>query len=171
MIRSRLAREKATNILSMYQINEAPIDVEFIAKQLSFEVHLFSFPDEISAAIKTIGSLKVIGVNDKHPKARQRFSVAHELGHYLSGHEEFDEDKRAFVDPSKKFLNPQFRQEEEADEFAAELLMPESLLTQDVLTNHLDLPELVKKYEVSEQAMTIQLVNLKLPFNQKKKQS
>jgi Zn-dependent peptidase ImmA (M78 family) len=169
MIRSRLAREKAANILSMYQINETPIDVEFIAKQLGFEVHPFSFPDEISAAIKTIGSLKVIGINDKHPKTRQRFSIAHELGHYLSGHEEFDEDKRAFVDPSKKFLNPQFRQEEEADEFAAELLMPETLLTQDVLANHLDLPELAKKYEVSEQAMTIQLVNLKLPFNQGKK--
>lgn len=167
MIRSRLAREKANNILSMYQINEAPIDVEFIAKQLGFEVHPFDFPNEISAAIKIIGSLKVIGVNNKHPKTRQRFSVAHELGHYLSGHEEFDEEKRAFVDPSKKYLSPQFKQEEEADEFAAELLMPEPLLNQDVLENHLDLSELAEKYEVSEQAMTIQLVNLKLPFNQK----
>ena len=166
MIRSRLDREKATNIFSMYQITEAPVDVEFIAKQLGFEVHPFDFPNEISAAIKTIDSLKVIGVNSSHPKTRQRFSIAHELGHYLSGHEEFDEEKRAFVDPSKKYLSPQFKQEEEADEFAAELLMPESLLNIDVLENHLTLTELAEKYEVSEQAMTIQLVNLKLPFNQ-----
>jgi len=168
MIRSRLAREKANNILSMYKISEAPIDVEFIAKQLGFEVHPFDFPNEISAAIKIIDSLKVIAFNSKHPKTRQRFSIAHELGHYLSGHEDFDEEKRAFVDPSKKYLSPQFKQEEEADEFAAELLMPESLLNFDVFENHLDLSELAEKYEVSEQAMTIQLVNLKLPFNQKK---
>jgi Zn-dependent peptidase ImmA (M78 family) len=52
--------------------------------------------------------------------------------------------------------------EKEADEFAAELLMPESMLKIDVLQNRLKAEELAKKYQVSEQALWIQLVSLKL---------
>lgn len=95
------------------------------------------------------------------PEVRQRFSVAHKLGHYLSGHENFSHEK-TFIDRDKKYLDPQHRQEEEADEFAAELLMPESMLKTDVLFNKLDASALAKKYNVSEQAMWIQLINLKL---------
>ena len=167
MIKSRIAREKAHSILRMYGINEAPINIDDICSQLGFKIAFVELSDKASAAIKIDGEKKAIIVNSKHSKNRQRFSMAHELGHYLGGHEDFDDEQRTHIDPSKKYLNPQYRQEEEADEFAAELLMPDFLLKVDVIENKLTLSELATKYKVSEQAMTIQLVNLELPFNHK----
>ena len=84
----------------------------------------------------------------------------------MSGHESFTHEKKIFVEPDKKYLDPQHRQEEEADEFAAELLMPESMLKKDMLENKFDTATLAKKYNVSEQAMWIQLINLKLASKQ-----
>ena len=119
MIRSRLAREKAHNILSMYKISEPPIDVIKIANMLGFQVIPFDFPDTTSAVIRIKGSSKVIGVNKNQAGVRQRFSIAHELGHFLSGHENFTHEKKIVVEPDKKYLDPQHRQEEEAEEQAA----------------------------------------------------
>lgn len=166
MIRSRLAREKAHNILSMFKITILPIDVEKIANLLDFKVLLFDFPETMSGVIKIQEAKKVIAVNKNMPVVRQRFTIAHELGHYLSGHSNFSHERETFVDPDKKYLDPRHRDEEEADEFAAELLMPDYLLKKDVLENKLSATELAKKYEVSEQAMWLQLINLKLAVYQ-----
>lgn len=168
MIHSRLAREKAHNILLMYRIIEPPIDVEKIATLLDFKVIPFDFPETMSAVIKIDGTKKVIAFNKNKPEVRQRFSIAHELGHYLSGHNNFSHEKEVFVDREKKYLDPYHRDEEEADEFAAELLMPETILKKDVLENRLDAATLAKKYNVSEQAMWLQLINLKLATEQSK---
>lgn len=166
MIHSKVAREKADNIIEMFFIDEAPIDVFGIAEKLGFIVDKVDLPNEIPAKIEAHEDIKVIFINKNHSLTRQRFSVGHELGHYLSGHENFNIETRIGVVDDKKYLNPQYQQEYEADDFAAELLMPKKILKIDVLENKLTLQELVEKYEVSEQAMTIQLVNLKLPFNQ-----
>lgn len=168
MIHYKIAREKARNILLMYRIIQAPIDIKKIAKLLGFEIVPFDFPDTISAVIRINGTTKVIGVNKNHVEARQRFSIAHELGHYLSGHENFTHEKKIVVDPERKYLDPQYREEQESDDFAAELLMPESMLKKDVLEKDIEVSELAKKYDVSEQAMLIQLVNLKLVPGAKK---
>lgn len=146
----------------MYRVTHAPIDIKKIANLLGFEIVPFDFPDTISAVIRINGVAKAIGVNKNHPETRQRFSIAHELGHYLSGHENFTHEKKIVVDPERKYLDPQFRDEQEADDFAAELLMPESMLKKDALEKDIEISDLAKKYDVSEQAMLIQLVNLKL---------
>lgn len=162
MIRSKLAREKAHNIFSMFKITEPPVNVISISEGLGFRVIPHDFPETMSAIIFIEDKIKAIGVNKNHPMTRQNFSIAHELGHYLSGHEDFSYEKKAFIEKNKPYLDPSHRDEEEANEFAAELLMPSFLLKKDVLENKLDIQSLAKKYEVSEQAMTIQLINLKL---------
>lgn len=168
MIRSRAARKKALSILQMYGIEEPPINVVKIAELLGIQVEQFDFPESIPATLQTAGSGKqIIGVNKKNPKNRQRFSVAHELGHYLSGHKNYTHEK-VITDPTKRYLDPHYRQEEEANEFAAELLMPEFMLKQDILVKHMNISDLAKKYLVSEQAMTIQIVNHKLAAGQGK---
>lgn len=168
MIRYHIARDKAHSILSMYKIIEPPVPVEKIAKLLGFEVEPFDFPDSISAVIRIKGTIKVIGVNKNQAETRQRFSIGHELGHYLSGHENFDHEKKIVVDPEKKYLDPQYRAEQEADEFAAEILMPEFMLKKYVEEEKLDTPSLAEKFNVSDQAMLIQLINLKLTPNTNK---
>lgn len=155
------ARGKAQSIIKMYNINNPPVNVEEIAEQLGYKVVPFDFPDNISAITKIIDGVKVIGVNQNHHPLRRRFSVSHELGHFLCGHETYTHET-TLVEPEKKYMDPRYQQEKEADEFAAELLMPELMLKVDVLQNRLKAEELAKKYQVSEQALWIQLVSLKL---------
>lgn len=166
MIRSRLAREKAHSILSMYRVTEPPVDVINISNRLGFTVIPFDFPETMSAVIKIEGDKKIIAVNKNKPEVRQRFSIAHELGHYLSGHDNFSHENETHVERDKKYLDPHHREEEEADEFAAELLVPESMVKNDVLVNKLDAVTLAKKYNVSQPAMWLQLINLELAVEQ-----
>lgn len=162
MIRSRESRRKAQAILEMLAVTRAPVDVTEVAKKLGFEVHEHDFPDTTSAVLVIEGDIKAIGVNRSHALVRQRFSIAHELGHFLHGHGDFADSTATFEDGSYNYADPQNRQEMEANEFAAELLMPESFLKADIGNIGLDVPTLAKKYQVSERAMWIQLINLKL---------
>ena len=114
------------------------------------------------------GSL-VIGVNSSHPETRQRFTIAHELGHVLLHKEE-----SLHVDETASI---RFRDEEsslatksdeiEANQFAAELLMPEHLVTEEIAklpdADPEDaIPILAERFQVSEQAMTLRLNRLGL---------
>ncbi|MFZ3009943.1 MAG: ImmA/IrrE family metallo-endopeptidase [Candidatus Microsaccharimonas sp.] len=161
MIRYPVAREKAASVLGMFDANEAPVNVIAIAEKLGFKVVPFSFPDTMSAVVRIYeDGEKVIGVNKDQTPTRQRFSIAHELGHYLCGHESYSHDQ-IVIDPSKKYLDPGFQMEQEADEFAAELLMPSYLLSRDMESEGpLFVERLAKKYDVSEQALWIQILNV-----------
>jgi Zn-dependent peptidase ImmA (M78 family)/DNA-binding XRE family transcriptional regulator len=61
-------------------------------------------------------------INSDQPSDRQRYSAAHELGHYLLRHA--DQEDR-IVSPLGRRFEPK---EVEADRFAAELLMPAALI-------------------------------------------
>ncbi len=138
-----------------------PVDVTKVAEALGFDVLFFDFEESTSAVTFIEGDVRSIGVNQSHAPTRQRFSIAHELGHFLSGHESYDHDA-IHVEDRPAWLDPQNRQETEANEFAAELLMSERFLRRDVAARGLDVPALAKLYQVSEQAMWIQLIDLRL---------
>lgn len=161
MIRSREARNRATQIFKLAKIEKIPVNVHEVAKFLGFEVIPFEFPDHISAVTYIEDGVKSIGVNKNHANVRQRFSIAHEIGHFLCGHESYNHEA-THIEDLPKYLDPQNRQELEADEFAAELLMPGSFLSKDAKRERVDAATWCKRYEVSEQAMWIQLMNLKL---------
>lgn len=167
MIRSRVSRDRASNILEMYRITAPPVPVEDIAQELGFVVVPHDFPEDTSAVLLIRPEGKVIGVNQSHAPVRQRFSIAHELGHYLNGHEDYSHHEsrpeRIQVDARYNMTDPEQRLEIEANEFAAELLMPTAMLKRDVAAAaKLDAGDLAKRYSVSEQAMWIQLIDLKL---------
>lgn len=162
MIRSREARRRAQEVLKMVGAAEPPVDVDLVARTLGFDVLRFGFEEATSAVTFIEGDeIRTIGVNSDHAPTRQRFSVAHELGHYLNGHESYD-CSAIHVEDRPVWLDPQNRQETEANEFAAELLMPERWLRRDVAVHGLDAPALARRYQVSEQAMWIQLIDLGL---------
>ena len=161
MIRSREARRRAQQVLDAAGVTEPPVDLEAVAEFLGFTVLPYAFPDSTSGLTYIDGDVKTIGVNSGHAPVRQRFSAAHEIGHYLMGHEAYDHGQ-TYVEDRPNFLDPQYRQEMEANEFAADLLMPPKMLKQDVARLGLDVPALAKRYAVSEQAMWIQLIDLGL---------
>ena len=162
MIRSREARVRAQAILKMSHTRRSPVNVVQIAESLGFEVCDYDFPESTSAVLVIDGDTRAIGVNKSSAPVRKRFSIAHELGHFLLGHGDFADSRQTFEDGSYNYSDPQNRQESEANEFAAELLMPEAFLKRDLEEAPLDVPALAKRYEVSEQAMWIQLFSLDL---------
>lgn len=99
----------------------------------------------------------LIAVNADHVETRQRFTIAHELGHHLLGHtERFHLD---LSDGSPAEYN--YRLERAANEFAADLLMPRRLVTQAFSLDQRT-GALAGLFEVSEVAMGYRLLNLGL---------
>lgn len=137
---------------------------------------LDTMEDDISGAVLCQDDGFKILVNAKKPKVRQYFTIAHEFGHYyLHGewlHEHQEEGFVDFVDlldgesalfrPDTQPLNDElFKREREANDFAAEILMPETKVRElwDVLT---DIEGCAEIFRVSKIAMAIRLERLGL---------
>lgn len=110
-----------------------------------------------------------IGVNAAHPWVRQRFTVAHELGHFMlhPGRPLILDHVRLNLRDNVSSLGTD-REEREANAFAAELLMLRAEVVAEVrrVLDRGEVPsgrfvsELAAGFDVSEQAMEIRLVNL-----------
>lgn len=173
--RVQLAHREADRVLALTRLQKTPpVDVEAIADALGVRIELGSFPprDGVSGCIVRTPTGTVIGVNQDDPLVRRRFTIAHELGHYIL-HEFTD----VHVD-SKKRLNRDDRAaraidpiEIEANAFAAALLMPrawlEAALPVRQLSLYLDdasasdeIRRLARAFKVSEASMQWRLSNL-----------
>lgn len=78
-------------------------------------------------------SNKVIIVSDKEEYFHQRFIIAHELGHYLM---DYLNNPEYSNNPNKLFTKPYYnnkQNDQQADKFAAELLMPQHQFTTQYL--------------------------------------
>lgn len=173
-VRRKHIRALVQGLLSRHSIQTGPIPVENIVQSLRIELRFQAGDDDLSGFLlrDPKGGRAIIGVNSKHHKNRQRFTMAHELGHFLLHKGEsvhIDGFDRAFQlklrdeDSSKGTDN----EEKEANLFAAELLMPESFLTKDLsdladidLFRQDVLKPLAKKYGVSTEALTFRLAYL-----------
>ncbi len=163
-------RQRATALLREQGVRTTPVDVTTLAERLGISVVAQPMEEAVSGVLVVRDGRAAIGVNQAHHPHRQRFTIAHELGHYLlhSG------DTRLFVDAGLTFYRDDssadgtYAQEIEANAFAAELLMPEHLLKQCLGNQKVDLHDdlavarLAARFGVSGQALTIRLINLKL---------
>lgn len=151
-------KNRVKSILEKLNITKAPIPIEKVAELFSLSIIYYpKFPDSISGTIIKDEDLHAIGVNENHPKVRQRFTIAHELGHYIMGH-----DENKILDDS---FDKDTDKEREANKFASEILMPYEILKADIESEPHDIPSLARKYEVSEQAMAIRLLESTLINN------
>lgn len=163
MLRHLEARKRATQLLQMLAVAyPPPVDLDRIAQALGFNIIPYDFPDSTAGITYIDTGVKAIGINKNHPSVRRRFSLAHEIGHYLLGHEAYDDGGTHVDEERPSYLDPQVRQEQEANAFAAELLMPSDWLRRDAARFGLDGKVLATRYNVSEQAMWIQLLDLQL---------
>ena len=145
----------ANNALKSIDCTEPPVPVDKIAEKLDLRVVPFKFPDTISGVLRK--QKKAIGVNEAHHAIRQRFTIAHEIGHFVLNHGN-DED---LVDGSFNG-NAGNSIEREANAFASFLLMPKDWVLERHKAKGLDLEALAKEFKVSAQAMTIRLLELDL---------
>lgn len=161
-------------LLDEHKISKPPVPVESLARSLSASVSYSPFEGDISGMVFRHEDRVIIGVNSLHHPNRQRFTIAHEIGHMiLHKGVEMHVDRAYRVnlrdDLSSQAVDPE---EIQANRFAAELLMPEHMLIQDLrgqeidFENEVDLRRLSLKYQVSLQALTLRLTNLGLISSQ-----
>jgi Zn-dependent peptidase ImmA (M78 family)/transcriptional regulator with XRE-family HTH domain len=100
-------------------------------------------------------------INSDQPYERQRYSAAHELGHFVLNHA--PDGTQPIVSPLGRRFEPK---EVEADSFAAEFLMPTSMIAAELkqLSSREKLEDhvyrLADRFLVSFQAMTLRLSHL-----------
>ncbi len=167
---SRVRAERlARQILSM-NAYDVPVDVTAIASSLDITVHSLHLDSSVSGMLVIQGERAAIAVNAEDPSPRRRFTIGHEIGHYLLHKNTAD----LFVDGASIYYRDTRSsegtrfQEIDANAFAAELLMPrdkvvERLGTQPIHVLDDDaIMELANYFGVSVQAMTIRLDRLGL---------
>jgi Zn-dependent peptidase ImmA (M78 family) len=136
---------------SLHGTIKPPVPIERIATMLGFQiVPLTLVPDEFSAIVSSRD--KLIGINSRHHRHRQRFSIGHELGHIILQH------------PSESRCTPEqvALYNMEADECAAELLMPTHLLAR-YLRQGRSTAELRRIFDVSEEALARKMRQIQPP--------
>lgn len=165
----RKVNTEVARLLKKYVV-ATPVDVEHIAEQEGAIVAWQHFSGVQSGFALRNGQSWVIGVNTATSRRRQRFTIAHELGHLL-----LHEGQPLIVDHSvrvnwrdQKSSMATDQQEIQANAFAAQLLMPRDLVhsatanavaagmrTRDALV-----AKLSDEFDVSVEAMGYRLVNL-----------
>ena len=124
------AEQRAIEVLRDAGITDVPVPVDEIALSLGADLTYEAYDGEVSGMIYRFDDHAVIGVNSTHPPTRQRFTVAHEIAHYV-----MHAGQPMFVDRFARvnWRNGESNQEEiEANQFAAELLMPRQFVARDV---------------------------------------
>ncbi len=164
---TRYIKKLVTDLLKEAGIVSPPVDVFTIARNLDAEVREAAFEDDVSGMLVKENGRVLIGINKENSYVRQRFTVAHEIGHMLLHSEPLYVDRQYTIKMrdgrSGLAVDPH---EIEANSFAAELLMPTHFLLEDVRGLHIDyendavINELASMYEVSPQAMTFRLTNI-----------
>jgi Zn-dependent peptidase ImmA (M78 family) len=139
--------------------NQIQIDPVTIAEKFGFTVFKSTFDsDNISGMVINSNEEKSIYINENDSINRQRFTVAHELGHIILHHEANE----------KSYKEVDFRtnsgfdvRESQANSLAAALLMPRKKAN-EIWSKLKDVDDFADAFKVSKQAASIRLDNLGL---------
>lgn len=137
-------------VLSFLYIKKPPIKPDVIAYGLGLELYFINLPSNISGILYNKNNRPMIIINKSDYITRQRFTLAHEIGHYLlhnlknNIHFDCSYSKNSNI-------------EKEANNFAASLLLPNFILEK---YSKFSIEDLSKIFLVSKQVVEIRLKNL-----------
>jgi Zn-dependent peptidase ImmA (M78 family) len=161
---------KAQRLLQKFQIDRPPVPVDMIAASEEIQI-VRSVADwnESGFLLRQHGTT-LIGINSRNSPRRQRFTIAHELGHYcLHDGKPLIVDQSVMVNKRNDVSSQATDQEEiEANQFAASLIMPELWVRRSAAmqlaagVNSRDqlVTALAREFDVSVDAMGWRLINL-----------
>ena len=150
------------NVAQVY-MKSAPVDIFAIIRECGIKFKQIRMEDNLSGYIEALNGNFLIAVNANHAITRQRFTAAHELGHYAYHRDLIDkgiDDTKAYRSaPGGKFYNEYISDwhESEANRFAANVLMPLPLIRKYQKYGLKTPSELANQFLVSEQSMSIRL--------------
>jgi hypothetical protein len=147
-------------VIAKYQ-KSAPVDVIGIARELGLNVwEMQSLPSSVSGKIfhdplNGGPSGFSIAVNASENPLRKRFTIAHEIAHFIL-HRDFLE-KDDLVDDAMYRSGLSSAEETQANRLAAQILMPFPLIQALVDSGVKDVATLANLFQVSQPAMKIRL--------------
>jgi len=169
MADTRRAVKCAQELLRNAGVETPPVSVRKIAALRGCSVVTADLEDSLSGMAFTKGGRPAIIVNASHHPNRQRFTIAHELGHHLM-HQDFlaegvHVDKGILKRGALSTAGVDFK-EIEANAFAAELLMPREMI-KNLIPSDFDLQDEValtnyaKLFGVSSSALNYRIINIR----------
>ena len=144
-------------------ITEIPVKIGKLCKQFNLNVLISHMPSGIAGQIRKVDENYEISVSRYDPKVRQRFTIAHELAHFLLHKDIIDQTENGITDTILYRSNAPLKIEFEANRLAADILMPSSQLIKiirDAFNNKVTdevIETLARKFEVSTAAMEVRL--------------
>lgn len=148
----------ARALLAKHWDGRLPVNLNAIAEAERLRVERLGLFEAFPFSGEFSKNDRVIRINELESPVRQRFTLAHELGHYALGHEDAPRDTSESF--SSRAVDPK---ERAANQFAAELLMPSGAVAKLVQSgNFKTVDELAKAFKVSKVAMTYRINNLGL---------
>lgn len=163
-----VARAEAAvrNLIDEHQLTALPVDPEKVAASLGAIVIHQPGPIELSGILLRRNGQDVIGVGTDLEAARQRFALAHLVGHlHLHARRDLILDTATRYSHPKLASMPTDREEAEANRFAAALLVPEGIVRRmaveaDARTEDQMLDLLAPRFEVTRALMAARLMGL-----------
>jgi predicted transcriptional regulator len=158
-----MIQEKKMNNLELEIIHKRqakpPVNIVDIARDLGINVYEGKSKDNVAGKIIKDSKLGgksgyAIFVNQEDKPYRQRFTIAHEIAHFLK-HKDLIGD--GIVDDALYRSGLSNQIEAEANKIAAEILMPWHLVNEELNNDPKSVKELADKFHVSESAMAIRL--------------
>ena len=162
--------KKSASELILEFTEDAPVKIEHLVEAFGVKLNRkAALHPQIAGQVERLadGSFE-ISVNEQDHYYRRRFTIAHELGHYLLHKRLIDggvDDTKAYRSLNiGKFNNTKIgpEQEAEANKVAARLLMPAKLVRRYHEELNGDVEALAKKFQVSFEAMGYRLQGLGL---------
>jgi Zn-dependent peptidase ImmA (M78 family) len=96
-----------------------------------------------------------IGVNAKEHDLRKRFTIAHEIAHFLLHRAKLENGD--LTDDTMYWSGLSTEEEAQANNLAAQILMPYELIQRLINSGVKDVESLAERFQVSKAAMTIRL--------------
>lgn len=136
---------------------EAPVNIVGIANDFGITIKADNLSSQVSGVIKKDGVVNgipkyTIIVNQNDNPYRQRFTIAHELAHFIL-HKFFIGDGIQEDALYRSGLSDAM--ERQANRLAADILMPENLVKKLMFEHNNDVSVVAKKLEVSKEALRI----------------
>ncbi|TGK79250.1 ImmA/IrrE family metallo-endopeptidase [Leptospira bourretii] len=136
-----------------------PFDIEALAYKLGIQILREDGEDDFSGCIeKRFDDRYYISVNKYHNIRRQRFTIAHELGHYILHRNKLNEIGRETILMREPTALSKI--EREANDFASELLIPKETLDAQMQSGMIKIEDLADFFNVSVPAMKYRAINL-----------
>jgi Zn-dependent peptidase ImmA (M78 family) len=147
-------------------LQEYPVRLGALAGRLGVPIRVASMKTGVSGQISRDGSGYLIRINRNEARERQRFTIAHELAHYLLHREEIDRLPDGITDNVLYRSGAPEAIEYEANRLAADLVMPMELIQKRLIDDFsgivtdATIEGLADAFEVSKSAMEIRLSTL-----------